>query len=306
MFKSLVIFHVGALPVQSAEQLESAISGKKFSHCLPSQAESLGWVQPAGKDDAPLVRSADGKWMLALQREKKLLPSSVVNDAVDERIEAIQAKAGGGKKISRRERNEIKEAVIAELLPRAFAQSGRTYGYIDTKNGIAVVNASSEKKAEDFMSFLRSTIESLPASHLSVEGDPQSVMTRWVSGAEPPPAGLVVETDAEFRSQDEDAAVLRCKNQDLGAEEVGHHIENGKAVVKLALSWLERTSFVLDDKLLVKRLKFLDLVQEELADQEADDEAQRFDIEFAIQSAEIAGLVAAIGLWFGGLKQQTV
>jgi recombination associated protein RdgC len=47
-------------------------------------------------------------------------------------------------------------------------------------------------------------------------------------------------------------------------------------------------SFVLDENLSVKRLKFLDLIQEQAADIEAFDDIEQFDADFSIMSAELA------------------
>ncbi|MDD2760269.1 MAG: recombination-associated protein RdgC, partial [Methylomonas sp.] len=51
--------------------------------------------------------------------------------------------------------------------------------------------------------------------------------------------------------------------------------------------WNDRLAFVLDENLLVKRLKFLDLIQEQAADIEASDEVEQFDADFSIMTAEL-------------------
>jgi hypothetical protein len=70
--------------------------------------------------------------------------------------------------------------------------------------------------------------------------------------------------------------------------EIKNHLDSGKQVIKLAMSWADRLSFVLDESLAVKRLKFLDLIQEQAADIEAFDETEQFDADFSIMSAELA------------------
>ena len=44
----------------------------------------------------------------------------------------------------------------------------------------------------------------------------------------------------------------------------------------------------LDENLAVKRLKFLDLIQDQAADIEAFDETEQFDADFSIMTAELA------------------
>ena len=66
---------------------------------------------------------------------------------------------------SKKEREQIKEDVIFELLPRAFSRTTVTlHAYINTKENIIVVNTSSRGKAEDVLSLLRKTLGTLPVT----------------------------------------------------------------------------------------------------------------------------------------------
>ena len=54
------------------------------------------------------------------------------------------------------------------------------------------------------------------------------------------------------------------------------HLNAGKIVVKLAIKYNDRLSCVLSDYVSIRRLKFLDVIQEEAAEVEAEDAAARF------------------------------
>ena len=69
----------------SAEQLEEQLAGKTFRACAPSQPLSLGWSSPLGVEDGPLVHAAGGRLLLRLRREERLLPATVVREALAER-----------------------------------------------------------------------------------------------------------------------------------------------------------------------------------------------------------------------------
>ena len=77
------------------------------------------------------------------------------------------------------------------------------------------------------------------------------------------PKDILIEDECELRSQEEEAAIIRCKRHDLALPEIKNHLDSGKQVIKLAMSWADRISFMLDESLSVKRLKFLDLIQEQ-------------------------------------------
>ena len=62
----------------------------------------------------------------------------------------------------------------------------------------------------------------------------------------------------------------------------------------------DRLSFVLDQRLTVKRLKFLDIVQEAAREVDAQSAAERFDADFAVMSLELARFLPRLVDAFGG------
>lgn len=53
----------------------------------------------------------------------------------------------------------------------------------------------------------------------------------------------------------------------------------------------DRMAFIIDENLAIKRLKFLDLVQDQIADTEAETEQERFDVDFTIMALELANFL---------------
>ncbi len=150
-----------------------------------------------------------------------------------------------------------------------------------------VVDAASAKKAEDLLSQLRKCLGSLPVVPMTATAKPAGVMTQWLTD-NASPKDILIEDECELRSPEEEGAIIRCKRHDLALPEIKNHLDSGKQVIKLAMSWAERLSFVLDENLAVKRLKFLDLIQDQAADIEAFDETEQFDADFSIMTAELA------------------
>jgi recombination associated protein RdgC len=128
---------------------------------------------------------------------------------------------------------------------------------------------------------------------------PISVMTEWLIHNETP-TGISIEDECELRSPEEEGGIVRCKKHDLALPEIKNHLETGKQVIKLALNWEDRLSFVLDENLSVKRLRFLELIQEQVADTNSETEQERFDVEFSIMTAEFASFLPRLLELFGG------
>jgi len=301
-FKNLSLLRFTEAFTLTAEQLEEKLQAGRFQPCGSLQPMSYGLVPPVGKEEAPLVHAANGCFMICAQREEKILPSSVVNEMLAEKVAEIEERKGTT--VRKKERDALRDEIIHDLLPRAFSFSRRQYAYIDPNTGWLVVDSASAKKTEELASWLRRCLESLPVALPAVSERPAAVLTRWLAEEGAAPADIVIENECELRATDEEGAVIRCKKHDLGAPEIQNHLEAGKEAVKIAVSWNDRLSFLLDDALGVKRLRFLDLVQEQAADVEAADAAERFDADFAIMSGELAAFLPRLLELFGGENTQ--
>ena len=126
-----------------------------------------------------------------------------------------------------------------------------------------------------------------------------ATLTHWLrDGAAP--AGFALGGECELRDSADDSAVIRCKNQDLGSEEIRSHLDAGMYVSKLTLAWSGDIAFMVDDKLAVKRLKFGDLINDRLGEVNAESAAEQFDVDFAIMTGEFAAFVPALLAALGG------
>lgn len=284
-FKNLAIYRFTEPFTLSPEALEQKLQQQPFQPCGGHDEFSFGWTSPLGKASDALVHANNGFMMICAKKEEKVIPTSVINEMLQEKISEIEEREA--RKLPGKERTRVKDELIFELLPRAFSFSRKTYAYIDSQGGWIVVDAASPKKAEDVLSLLRKCLGSLPVVPIGASLKPASVMTHWLLHHDAP-KDVLIEDECELRSPEEEGAIIRCKRHDLALPEIKNHLDNGKQVIKLALSWAERLSFVLDENLAVKRLKFLDLIQEQAADVEAFDDVEQFDADFSIMSAELA------------------
>lgn len=300
-FKNLSLLRFTEAFAFSAEELEQRLEGGRFRPCGSLEPMSYGWTPPVGGRDAPLVHATNGCFMLCALKEEKILPASVVNEMLAEKTAEIEEATGTP--VRKKERDALRDEIIHDLLPRAFSFTRRQYAYIDPKTGWLVVDSSSAKKTEELASWLRRCLESLPVALPATNERPAAVLTRWLTDGGNPP-DILIESECELRATDEEGATVRCKKHDLSAPEIHRHLEAGKEVVKMAIQWNERLGCLLDDQLGIRRLRFLDAVQEQAADVEADDAATRFDADFAIMSGELAAFLPRLMELFGGENTQ--
>ena len=296
-FKNLTLFRFSEPFQLTPEALEQRLEEAAFRPCGSMERWTYGWTSPLGRQGQQLVHSANGYLMLCAQKEEKLIPASVINEIVAEKVAEIESKES--RKVRRKERDGIVEEVIIDLLPRAFSHRSRTFAYIDPNGGWLIVDSSSAKKADDLTAWLRKSIDTLPIAPPQTKQDPGHIMTEWLAG-EGCPDDISIEDECELISSEEEGGIVRCRRQDLFSPEIQSHLEAGKTVSKLAISWNDRISATLDDQFGIKKVRFLDLVQEEAEDVDTDDAAARFDTEFAIMTLELSRFLTRVIELFGG------
>ena len=85
----------------------------------------------------------------------------------------------------------------------------------------------------------------------------------------------------------------------LAGKDIQDHIGEGKTATRLGLTWNDKVSFVLTDKLQIKRLGFLDILREQ-AEREAQDADEQFDVDFVLMAGELAQLLRDLVASLGG------
>jgi recombination associated protein RdgC len=302
-FRNVQLYRLPAPWDISPDALETQLAKQSFQSCGSQEMESRGWISPLGDDR--YVHSVGGQWLITLGAESRLLPSSVVKQEAEER--AVELTEQQGYKPGRKQMKELRDQITQEFMPRAFTRRHRTWAWIDPERGWLGIDSPSQARAEDLLEHLRKSLDHFPLALLRTQKSPASVMADWLAAGEAP-EGFTLDQECELRSIGEDRAAVRYVHHPLEGEklteEVRGHLEAGKLPIRLALTFDDRLSFVLTDKLEIKRLDFLDVVRDQI-DGEADDAAALFDAEFALMSGELAHLFPALVEVLGGELEAT-
>jgi recombination associated protein RdgC len=296
-FKNLKVFCLAPSWSTSADALQAALEKQAFQSGTSQSMQSLGWISPC--EDDRLVYALDGQYLLTLRAEKKLLPTTVVNQVARARAQEIEERQGY--KPGRKQMKEIKEQVADELLPRAFSIYRDTRIWMDTNNRLLIVDAASSTKSDEILGVLAKTLDPFPAAPLHVEHSPATMMTRWLTDDEPP-AGFTIDQETELRSTGESRAAVRYVHQSVELDDVRRHVQAGKQCTRLALTWNDRVSFVLTDALDVKRVAPLDVLTENSPGGASGDQREQFDADLALMTGELSRLLADLIEALGGRK----
>ncbi len=295
-FKNMIIFRFVQDLGLTAAELSDLLQSAAFRPCGKMERQSLGFAQPAKHSSQPLVHAVGGHMLVSLCVEDKILPAAVIREFVEQRVQEIEDQQG--RKVGKKERKELTERVTDELLPRAFTKRRKTTAMICPEQGWLIVDTPSAARAEELLEWLRKCVRTLEVRPLATQMSPMAAMTDWLTAGEAP-GEFDMDTEVELKLPEEDGAVVRCLRQDVHADEVRNHVEKGKRATKLALTWADRMSIVLTDSLLVRRMVYLDLTQDQAKNAGAADAEEQFDANLLIMAGElekfIPDLIDALG-----------
>lgn len=299
-FRNLQIYRLPVGWAVTAEQLQDKLAARPFQPCGSQDMACRGWASPT-KDDR-FVLAVGGHFLVALAVEQKLLPMSVINDVAADKAEQIEAQQGY--RVGRKQMKDIKEAVLTELLPRAFTRRRKVFSWIDPVGGWLVIDAASQARAEEVLEALRDTLDELPVKMVKTQLAPVSVMTDWLAANEAAGA-FTIDQDCELRAVTDEKAAVRYVRHTLDGEDVKGHLAAGKLPTRLALTFDERVSFVLTESLEIKRLEFLGVVKE-AAVEKTDATDTQIEADFALMSGELSRLIPALIAVLGGEQEESL
>src|SRR5579883_388671 len=221
-FKQVQLFQLTAPISSSAPALADKLAALEFKPCLPTMPTSMGWVSPIEEEGAPLARGLNGCIMMCLQIEEKILPGSVVALELKEKVK--QMELNEARRVRQKEKLSIKDEIVHTLLPRAFSKLTRIQAYIDTRHGWLVLNTTSPKKTELFISMFKKSLGDGIAAFEIVK--PSSVITHWLK-EQSNPSVFAIEKACVLQDPAQQNRVIRAQQQDLFAGSIQALVKDG-------------------------------------------------------------------------------
>lgn len=302
-FKNLQVYLItdqDAIP--ATRGLDEKLHG--FQHREPGAQEAVtfGFTAPASVRPDYLVKQVSTLnvpiLLLAAKRTEKVIPPAAVKDLLAKKVQEIGEKEA--RAVPKKEQQRIKEEIIFSLLPNALTKSTTTYAYIDQNATppLLVVDASTARRADDFVSLLRKALGSLPVVPLYPMKDASVAMTNMVAKSDPPAVMSFEQTAVLEASEGKGKVTIR--DLDLESDEVATHIDNGMLVTKIGLNYNDEVTFELNQDLQIKKVKLLDGVVDRIADEAPECEDEQISADVLIQADVFRRLISATAEAFGG------
>lgn len=272
------------------ETLSENLKEDKLKPCGPQDTNSNGWLTPFKTGEMMCLQTGDAQ-LINMGTEEKVIPSSVVNQRLDKDIAKIQQETGN--KVGRKQKGDMKQEILFDILPTALTKLKRTAAYIDNKLKLLIVDTPSTPQAENVVTQIRQSLGSFKAQAYGPSSSMATIMTKWITDGTPPEhfafgSSIVLETLDEAKS------IIRAKNVNFNTDEIQRHIDNGYLVTHIGLTYNDRIDFTLTHEFGIKSIKFTDIVQDELDHENIDSEEQLLDSRFTLSSLELRELITSL------------
>lgn len=293
MFKNLTVYEINpdwALPLSAALE---AMGRNTFQECGPTQPSSAGFSAPRHLQHSPLIEVRNGHWIFEVTLQKRDLPSRVVNEALEVKLEQIAEQTG--RRPSSKVKRELKEEVIRALLPKAFLKTHHVTVWLDAQARLVYVDSAKKSDLDIVTSLLCASFLNFYLKPLSTAQSMTSCVAAWLYDGEPP-AAFTLDDECELKDSAEGGGSIRYSRHSLDIDQVKAHLNEGKYPVKVAMTWQSRVEFVLTESLQLRKIGFHDVV---LNDSGYDD-GEAFDVTVAMVTTEFSNLIPALVDALGG------
>lgn len=262
MFKNVTFFKVPESPgAPDSAELST------LSPIGPMAQTSVGLVPVNVEGD--LCPTVAGVLHLRVGFEKKKLPASAIDRKLKPKLDEIERNEG--RRPGGRERKQMRDEIIAQMLPNAPVTTSGV-GVMIFADGLIALGTASRGAAEQTISFLRGLYGSLPAVPLAPAVGPTDILTGWLRHGEPADVTLA---DAAWLY--DGVGTIKLAGVDLSSEPVQAHLEAGASAERVRILTGHFEATICDD-LVVRKLA---------TDAEAEDADSAFEANALLQQAVV-------------------
>lgn len=272
---------------RSSKNLDNlaALEQDQLKPCPPHARFTFGWIPPF--EEQSFVHEIAGCRLFCLGKEERILPRTVIQRHVEEKIKVLEMERGFP--VKRAERGQLAEDIEFDLLPKAFCLQKKLYAYFDTVHQRLIINTSSPNQASQLLSLLRKSLPDLELEPLTSTENLALRFNRWINDPQHMPKQFELSSDCLLTSLDNEKKRFSCKGGEL--TEIQSLLSQGFSATEISLIWQERIQLTLTQSLSLKRIKSLDYLQDEFHEiGKMDGEAHQRDAQITLLSGELRSL----------------
>ncbi len=229
--------------------------------------------------------AADNTRLFNIQVRERILPGKVIKKHVEEKVAELKER---GHTVNRKDRMQIKDEVIGALLPTAFIR--QTDIPCMVVKDYLIVGTANARLVDISMATINTAYRmALGLRHMAYERDPRTFMFDLLALGTTYSGVFTCGTSAVLRGDDKRTARFKDIENISAHESVKDALKDGMKPIEMRIVFDEHTYFTLTDKMLIKGIKFSDVLMKDTND--AETEIDMFDGTLAIVSGTLKALI---------------
>ncbi|MCX4025195.1 recombination-associated protein RdgC [Spartinivicinus marinus] len=294
--KEATIYRLKVHSDMVVEKIMGGLQQYAFQPCGKTQELSHGFTPVA---DNNFVLMGDHLVLFRYKIEEKILPKAVIEHHAEKRI--VEAEEKNGKPLSKQEKEQIKEAVRIELLPRAFSLYKTIDAYIDTQNGWLVVGSCNNTVLDYVLSAIRQVVSGFSSELMVTRDEPSAKMTAWIFQEALDFSAFWLGDSAKITNHD--GGAINCRKEDLQNDDIIELCQS-RQVKQLTLESMHYT-FDITEHMQIKRLKIDDAYTEShINSDEEEDKLHYLRVNAFVTQQTISEIMNTLIKAFGGLVEE--
>ena len=129
-FKNLISYYITQPLSLNDEELQKLLEENAFRPCGSNDIATMGFCPPferAGLSET-MFHKVSGRYLFTLKKQERILPATVVNEELAEKIAQIETETGSP--VGKKAKADLKQEIITKLLPQAFVKNTYTNAFL--------------------------------------------------------------------------------------------------------------------------------------------------------------------------------
>lgn len=227
---------------------------------------------------------------IKFKRQEKQIPQNHVAEKLKDKINQIKLKEN--RAVGKKEKSEIKEQIIDELLPYAFINTSYITFYFDLNNSLMYIDSTSEKKYEIPLSILlRAENFTLNPVHITSKQPFGSsmrdkIINNWFNSDDNTTELNIMDSCViEFAATNESTPQISVKNLSLLSEDVINTLNKSERFVhSVSMSYGDNGFFTINENLDFKGVKFTQIKSKHNPNEETIEEFNNANLNISLQT----------------------
>ncbi len=277
--------------LENEQRLEERLNEVRFKKTSQLEMSSCGFSPVFGRNTEALSYTNDHNHFFRFTEESKLLPATIINQALADEIETKEEELG--RTLKKNEKAALKQALVNKMTAQAFTTRKELFLWINSRYGYVGVSATAAKRAENATTYLRKALGSFPCKSLQPRCVVEDRLTSFISKGDLP-QDITLGNDLVLKSSDDTGGTIRVSKDDLTTPEILSHIKSGKVVTDVQLNFNQDLQFVLNSDLLLKRIAIEDQYLERNLPQKSDDKVADLQGQCILEADVLTQLIGKV------------